>query len=174
MKKYFVLMLAMIGIVGLAGCQSGGKDEATEVKGVVSGNTYSFDFPKNWLSVDGFEEINADADLLYGNKDQSRLVSVVAEPKADFESFDAYQKLVEDNLATITDTVPEFKKLDNFKGKEAEFSAISQGMSLAYEYYILETDKSYIQLYSWSMSGDFEDAKPELLKVMDSFKVISE
>ena len=174
MKKYFVMLAALVGMISLAGCHSSDQEKATKVEGVVSGNTYTFDFPKGWLGVDGFEEINADADLMYGNKDQSRLVSVVAEPKANFENFAAYEKLVKDNLSNLTDVVPEFTKLDTMDGKKAEFSTFSQGMSLAYEYYILETDKSYIQLYSWSMANDFEKAKPELVKVMNSFKVISE
>ena len=140
----------------------------------LSGNQYDVALPEGWATVDGFESINPDADFLYGNQDQSRLISVISEPKADFADFDTYLDLVSKNIESTSGQKPTFKDLVNFKGKETEFSATVQGMNFNYIYYILETDKNFMQLYSWSFASDFDEAKPELVSIMDSFHVAAE
>ena len=147
--------------------------QATTINGL-SGNTYQLDLPADWTSVAGFESVNPDADFLHGNADQTRLISVIAEPKADFADFDTYVDLVSQNIEATSGKKPTFKNLDKFKGKETEFAATVQGMNFNYIYYVIETDNNFMQLYSWSFASEFDQARPELIDIMDSFKVTAE
>jgi hypothetical protein len=180
MRKYLIVISLIIELFTLANCkkkeevasvQSDSKIETT-ITGL-SGNKYSLALPKGWKMVDGFESINPDNDFLYESPDGFRLIAVISELKTDFVDFDTYVDLVSKDIES-SDQKPIFKDLENFKGKETEYTAIIRGRNFKYIEYIIETDKNFMQLYSWSYVSNFDEAKSELVSIMDSFHVVDE
>lgn len=136
---------------------------------------------KTQLTVPGaWEErsdLNEEANLQAGNPVAEQYAIVISESREDFTAdmtLENFAKLTQENAKTvIKDGVvsePTSLTINGYPVKQFEISGSMQNINAKWIYAIVETPKNYHQIMAWTLASRYEQNKPVLLEVINSFK----
>lgn len=152
------------------------KTQATQVL-TSTDNCCQITVPGTWRTE---TVLNNAATLQASNRLGEEYIVVIRESRQDFGkavNLDLVTNAVRDNLRkTLSDPVfsdPVSANVNGYPAKQFEISGEAQNIKAKYLYAIVETPQNYYQIITWSLVSRFDENRPQLLEVINSFKEIS-
>jgi hypothetical protein len=145
--------------------------------------------PKIFISTDGSCQIttpgswskettlNDQATLQASNRLSEQYVVIIRENRLDFgkmANLSMVTNAIQDNLKkTLTNpvlTTPVNVNINGYPAQQFEASGEYQNIKAKYLYGVVETPQNYYQIITWSLASRFDENRPRLLEVINSFK----
>jgi hypothetical protein len=179
MKKIFSLLYLVL----LSSCNENIQNEKYEKKSVES--KFSLLIPESLGQVN---KLNSIASIQFENKSQDFYIMVLDESKDAFTkavdnkvydttaNLDGYYKVVVNHFKEITSNDfkvynIEKKKINHSNAIVFSMSGINDGYPAFYRYAIIESNKRYYQIMSWTNTSQEEKYTERMNKIIDSFKI---
>ncbi len=165
----FAAVIVISGEQAVAGIFSG----ETSLKSV--NNDSQITLPKGWKE---HKDLNDAADLQAAYLRKELYIIVLSESKEDFEkmTIEKHSDLTRGGIVESL-TSSEEKRLPDVKinGNPAiqyEISGVIGNVKITYIHTTVETKENYHQILAWTLKSRYKKNKPELQKVIQSFKEI--
>lgn len=124
--------------------------------------------------------LNTEATLQAANRLNEQYIVVIRESKKDFggnANLSMVTGVIRDNLKkTLTNAIftePSQVTIDGNQAQQFEASGEFQNIKAKYLYAVVETPQNYYQLITWSLAAKFDENRPRLLEVINSFKEVN-
>lgn len=136
--------------------------------------TYQLTVPGNWSKQ---TDLNSEATLQAANLREELYVIVIKESKTEFPKsadVDTVVNLARDSMqqritgAQASTPVP--VNINGYPARQFEISGTVSGIQVKYLYAVVETQGNFYQIMTWTLTSHFDDGKPKLQKVINSFK----
>lgn len=133
--------------------------------------------PESWSET---TTLNEAAVIQVANAAAEKYLIVISEPKEDFSentTVDDYYNIILENFKTGLENAnlhpPVKTTVNGKKALQFEVQGEVNKIKAAYIVTIVETDKNFHQIMSWTLQSRYEKNKAELLDVVSSFKEVS-
>jgi hypothetical protein len=152
--------------------------EKTETKLIVTSDdgTCRISVPSSWSKQ---SHLNLQATLQVANPAEELYAVIIGEPKSDFPALttlDAYVDVVRENMRFKLENPQYFSPvpttIGGFNAREFEIDGIFSGNNVRYLYGVLETTRKFYQVMTLTLAARYEENKPIMLEVIQSFKEI--
>lgn len=175
--------ISLLFLVLLSSCNENIQNEKYEKKTVK--NKFSLLIPE---SLEQTNKLNSIASIQFENKSQDFYIMVLDESKDAFtkavdskvydttSDLDGYYKVVVNHFKEITTKDfkvydIEKKKINHFNAIVFSMSGIDDGYSAFYRYAVIESNKRYYQIMSWTNTSQEQKHTERMNKIIDSFKI---
>lgn len=182
MKKIISLLLIGITLTFLPGCSqiSETVDSISKSEPVITkseSGIFQVELLDGWkMPTKG--ELNEQADLEATKLTADSYFMAMMEKKSDYTlDLAGYSDLVLNTNAKAYGVTPgEFipTKVGNYNAYLSEFTAVSESIKCHMWIYAIETETYYGQLFVWTTESKVDQNKDELMKIINSFKEISQ
>lgn len=122
-------------------------------------------------------DLNREATLQASNRLSEQYVVIIRESRQDFGNavnLPMVTNVIRDNLKkTLTNAV--FTEslnvsINGYPAQEFEAAGEFENIKAKYLYGVVETPQNYYQIITWSLASRFDENRPRLLEVINSFK----
>ena len=179
MKKIISLLFLLL----LSSCNENSKNEKYEKKSVE--NKFSLLIPE---SLGLTNKLNSIASIQFENTNQDFYIMVLDESKDAFTKavnnkvyntttdLDGYYKVIVNHFKEITSKDfkvynIEKKKINHSNAIVFSMSGINDGYPAFYRYAVIESNKRYYQIMSWTNTSQEQKYTDRMNKIIDSFKI---
>jgi len=175
--------ISLLFLVLLSSCNENLQNEKYEKKSVE--NKFSLLIPE---SLGQTNKLNSIASIQFENTSQDFYIMVLDESKDQFTKavdnkvydttadLDGYYKVVVNHFKEITSKdfkvyYIEKKKINHSNAIVFSMSGINDGYPAFYRYAIIESNKRYYQIMSWTSTSQEQKYTERMNKIIDSFKI---
>ncbi len=178
MKKTAVLILAILIMSLFTACSflplAGDKNDNTTKDVTSSDGQLQLTVPSSFKETKNLNDV---ANLQLMNVAKEQYTVTIYESKIDLSddfTLDDYLDIIKQNMSSSMDS-PDFsdvetKTIGGIDARQYTLSGEIDKIKLKYLVTLLETDKGFYQIISWSLPSRFDDALEVFQKTADSFK----
>lgn len=168
------LLFVVLGCSAIREIQEGvGKAQSPQVLTATDGSC-QLTVPSTWRTETVLNEL---ATLQASNRLGEQYVVVIRENKEDFgksANLTVITDAIRDNLRlavtnpVFSDSIP--ATVGGFPARQFEASGEVSGLKAKYLYAVVDTPQNYYQIITWTLTSRFEENRPKLMEVINSFK----
>ena len=129
--------------------------------------------------------LHQQASLQYQNEEKEIYVLVIDESKADMQAYDLdydietyYKNIVStpftEKIKNGKVSIPGMQEINGNKALIAEITGILNGIDVYYKLAVIETNKRFYQVLTWTRLDRKENYEKDLLKIIESLREVKE
>ena len=175
-RNYILCALPVVAFIAFNSCIK--ETVFNEVK--VNGQ-YSVLIPEYLTPAAGMHQ---QASLQYQNEEKEIYVLVINESKADMQAYDLnydidtyYKNIVStpflETLKNGKVSIPGRQEINGNKALVAEITGVLNGIDVYYKMAVIETNKKFYQVLTWTRADRKEKYEKDLFKIIESVKEIN-
>ncbi|MGG5369383.1 hypothetical protein [Enterococcus sp. AZ196] len=171
----FMTLCLLIYLMVKDGRKDEGNSWAQKIITGLSGRKYNLFLPKQWEISEPTYVSNTSYDFMVENANGTAYIGCIVEDKRDFVSLDVYKEITERSLWEDEQKEIYFESVErsNERFWEVDYTTTFGGMNHHILYQVKESETQYVQLVAWTSISRFDDLKPPLETIMNSFSEVT-
>ncbi|MBO0451168.1 hypothetical protein [Candidatus Enterococcus murrayae] len=171
----FMTLCLLIYLIVKDGRKDEGNSWAQKVILGLSGREYRLYLPKHWEISEPTYVSNTDYEFMVENTDGTAYLGCIVEDKRDFVSLDVYAEMIEILIweDEHKDIYFELVKRNEERVWKADYTTTIEGINYHILYHVKESETQYVQLVVCTRISQFDDLKPQLETIMNSFSEVT-